>query len=131
MATFGLEENKRVAYYEYDFAKEGGAIGTVILRGPTLPQNAHVHNGLIMTSTAVTSGGAATIALGLETTTDIKAATAITNFTANSIQATVPVGTAASTVRVSSASGKCLTATIGTAALTAGKFTVALEYVLR
>lgn len=129
MGTQGLENNKRVAYFEYDYDKEGGAVGDITLdRGDKLPEGAIVTSGVVHSQTAVTSGGSATIALKLNSSGDVLAATAISNFTANALLDVVPDGTASNMVRISSA--KYLTMTIATAALTAGKFVVALEYVM-
>jgi hypothetical protein len=123
----GLEPTKRVAYFEYDFAKDGGAVGDIALRGDGIPIDAIITDGKIHTKTALTSGGSATVALTLLSAGDIKAATAISSFTLNSIQDVVPVRTAASSIR-NTTQGQKLTATVAVAALTAGKFIVALEY---
>ena len=74
--------------------------------------------------TAPTSGGSATIALGANSTTDLLGATAYGSVTDR--VAGVPVGTAATCVKVTSETA--LKVTIGTAALTAGKFNVFVQW---
>lgn len=127
MKRRGLEPVKRVAYFEYDFARDGGAVGDINLRGDAIPDDAIVVNGKVHVNTAVTSGGSATVALKMLTAADIMGATAVASLSANAILDVVPVGTAATAIRNTTA-GVQLKATVAVAALTAGKFTVALEY---
>ncbi len=127
MKRLGLCPEKRVAYFEYDFAVDGGAIGTIALRGDKLPNDAVITSGMIQSNTALTSGGAATVTMGVETAVDVLASTAYTAFTANALKDTVPVGTAATSIRTTTG-GKGVNMAIGAAALTGGKITVALEY---
>jgi len=127
MKRQGLEPSKRVAYFEYDFALDGGAIGTVALRGDRLPIDAVVTSGMVHANAAFTSTGAPTVTLGVETAVDVLASTLKGALTLNALLDTVPVGTAATSIRTT-AVGKGVTMTIGVAAITAGKLTVALEY---
>lgn len=127
MKRQGLDPSKKVAYFEYDFALDGGAVGTIALRGDRLPNDAVVTSGMIHVNTAVTSGGAPTTTLGVETAVDVLASTLKAALALNALLDTVPAGTAATAIRTTTA-GKGITMTIGVAALTAGKFTVALEY---
>ena len=127
MKRLGLNPEKRVAYLEYDFAVDGGAIGTIAMRGDKLPNDAVINIGMIQVNTACTSGGLATITMGVETAVDVLASTAVAALTQNALLATVPDGTAAKAIRTTAA-GKGINLTIGTAALTAGKITVAVEY---
>ena len=127
MGTQGLENAKKVAYFEYDFSKDGGAVGDITLRGSALPIGAIVNMGLIHVQTAVTSGGSATLALKLINAEDVVAATAKASLTLNALLDTVPDGTAATSVRIVTAGTK-LVATVAVAALTAGKLIVPLEY---
>lgn len=117
----------------YDFAVLGGAVGAVTLRdavtggSAVLPKGALVRDCVIDVVTAPTSGGSATIALGTgQATTDLKAATAIATYTA--LLACVPVGTAATAIKLTA--DRTMSATIATAALTAGKFYVVVHYEL-
>lgn len=107
----------------YDFAVDGGAVGTLELPFK-LPLGAIVYGGLVDVDTAPTSGGSATIALGLNTNTDLLAATAIASVTGR--VATVPVWTAASAVKLTAE--RKLKITIAVAALTAGKMDIYLNY---
>lgn len=110
----------------YDFAVLGGAIATINLQNASVPNKAVVIGGFVDTITVPTSGGAATISLGLNTTTDLKAATAFGSYTG--IVALTPVFTAATAVKATAQ--RTVTATIAAATLTAGKFHVALFYVV-
>jgi len=127
MKRQGLDPTKKVAYFEYDFAKDGGAIGAIALRGDRLPNDAVITSGMIHVNAAVTSGGAVTVTLGVETAVDVLASTLKAALTLNALLDTVPAGTAATAVRTTAA-GRGLTMTIGVATITAGKITVALEY---
>ena len=127
MERRGLEPVKRVAYFEYDFARDGGAVGDITLRGDALPNNAIVTEGMVYVVTAVTSGQAATVALKLVNAADVLAATGKATLAINALVDVVPVGTAATAIRTTSAGLKPV-ATVAVGALTAGKFIVALEY---
>lgn len=123
----GLAPYKRVAEFRYDFAKHGGAVGDIVL-DELLPKGAIVTDGMIHVTTAVLSGGSATVALKLLGTEDILAATAKATLALNAKIDAVPDGTSANMIRCTAATG--LTVTIATAALTAGAFTCWLEYYL-
>lgn len=114
----------------YDFAVDGGAVSTITpSNSPTLPANAIILGGTIDITTQLTSGGAATIALGLGSGAQVaalKGATAVAGWTVGQL-AMVPVFTAATYVKVAAATA--LTMTIAAAALTAGKFDVNVVYV--
>lgn len=125
-----LENFKQVGMWEYDFAKDGGAVGDITLRGPKLPVGAIIYGpGKIKVYTAVTSDGSATVALKITTAEDVLAATAKATLSANALLDAVTDGTAANAVTVATAA-KGVTATVAEAALTAGKFVVALEYIV-
>lgn len=114
----------------YDFSVLGGAVGSVNLKDANgmdakLPENAIILDSLIDVITAPTSGGSATIAFTAQSAGDLKAATAIASYTG--LVAGVPVGTAATSIKMTA--DRTLTATIATAALTAGKINVYVEYV--
>lgn len=126
-----LEGQKGCLRCTYDFAVQGGAVGTVDLVDPdgndaTLPDNAIITRVFIDEVTNVTSGGAATIAIGANTTTDLLGATAIASFTG--IIAGVPDDAVGNMVKLTA--DRTLTATIATAAVTAGKLEIFVEYVL-
>lgn len=111
----------------YDFAVDGGAVGDITLRGDTIPSGAIITDVLINVDTALTSGGAATVALKAEGAADLNAADAISG---------APWSTTgaergdldADTAPVKTTAARSIVATVGTAALTAGKFSVYVEY---
>lgn len=124
----------RVAHGRYSFAKDGGAISTISLFDGngrnSLPAGAIILGGTIDVITTLTSGGSATISLGTSagsSATALVGATAVASWTAGQLALT-PVFTAATYVKLT-ATGS-LTATIATAALTAGVFEVHLEYIV-
>jgi len=122
----GLETRKYVMQCDYDFATDGGAVGTVTLRGDRLPSGAVVNVSAIQIKTQFTSDGSATLALELVGTADVLAATAVASLTAGNMVGK-PVPQTASTWITTTAATQ-LVATIATAAMTAGKMTVMLEY---
>lgn len=115
----------------YDFAVDGGAVGVITpSQGLTLPNKAIIIGGLLDIVTTLTSGGAATIAIGTSagsSATSLKAATAVATYAAG-LLAIVPVYTAASAVKMTAAGNVILT--VATAALTAGKMGLQLTYVI-
>lgn len=120
---------KRVAKGVYDFSVSGGAVGTFNLLPETdlIPANAIVTRALIDVVTAPTSGGSATVAVKVKNANDIKTATAIASYTVGLMDG-VPVDTAATSIKLTAASN--IVMTVATAALTAGKIVVFLEYVI-
>lgn len=114
----------------YDFSVDGGAIATITPgNSPTLPLGAIILGGTIDITTQLTSGGAATIALGTSagsSSSSLKGATAVASWTVGQL-ALVPVFTAATYVKLT-ADGR-LTLTVAAAALTAGRFDVNLLWI--
>lgn len=108
----------------YDFAVDGGAVGTIALRGDKVPAIAYILGYKIVVDTAVTSGGAATAALGATANGDLVAATVVSG---------APWSTTGpkAEVRGQTAVGDdtALQLTVAVAALTAGKFRVIVEWV--
>lgn len=127
MERRGLEPAKRVAYFEYDFAVDGGTIGDIPLRGDSLSEGAVITGGMVHVKTTCTGGASATVSLKVESAADVMAATAMAGMVTNALLDVEPDGTAAHAVRTTE-NGRQVVATIATAALTAGKFVVALEY---
>jgi hypothetical protein len=114
----------------YDFATDAGAVGALNLRGDKIPSGARVLSAHIDVATIVTSGGAATVSIGVESATDIRAAATLG--TAPSLAAVAcPVSAAVNrgTAAVKTTAERHIVATIATAALTAGRFSVLVEYV--
>lgn len=125
----GLENNKRVSYFEYDFAKHGGVVGDIVVNGNGIPKGALILDGIVDVKDAVLSGGAAELAITAESAGDILAATGKATLATDALLDTVPNGTAANAVRVSSALNS-LTFSPSVADLTAGRVVVALDWVL-
>jgi hypothetical protein len=100
--------------------------------GVTIPDNAIIIDGRIDVLTTFTSAtDAGTIAIHVQSANDIRTATAIstgTSWDAPTIQATVPVGTVATAIKLTAA--REITATVAVEALTAGKCKIYLDYVL-
>jgi hypothetical protein len=113
----------------YDFSVDGGAVATIQLaNSPTIPAGAIVLGGIIEPITTVTSGGAATIAVGVGSgaqTAAIKAATGFASF--NALLSVLPIWT--SGFFEVTADGK-ISITIAAATVTAGKFSVQIVYLL-
>ncbi len=125
-----LHQTKNCVKAVWDFAVQGGAVGTLNLKDDqgdeiVLPAGAIITGGMIDVLTAMDSaGGTGTIALGANTGVDLLAA--VDADTLSDLVAIVPVGTAATAVKLTAASNVKLD--IGTEALTAGKIAVYLEY---
>lgn len=113
----------------YDFSQDGGAVGAINLRGDKLPSGAVVIDSYISVVTPVTSGGAATVSLGVESATDIRAAATLATAPALGTAAVPKGAVTRATSAVQLTADRHVVATIATAALTAGKFSVIIEYV--
>lgn len=127
-----LANKKHVLKCTYDFAVLAGAQGALNL-SDQYGNIAKVPSGAIITDvwayvvTAPLSLGSATIALGLNTTTDCIGATGKATFSLAAIVAGTPTGSLASAFVVLTAERKVVM-TIGTADLTAGKVDFYLEF---
>jgi hypothetical protein len=113
----------------YDFATDGGAVGAINLRGDQIPSGAVVLDTIIDVKTVVTSGGAATVSLGLNTATDVRAAATLSTAPALNAAASPHGAVTRATAALSATANRHVVATIATAALTAGRFSVLVEYV--
>ena len=113
----------------YDFATDGGAVGAINLRGDKLPSGARIISSYIDVTTQVTSGGAATVSLGTEAATDIRAAATLSTAPKLDTVATPLGAVTRATAAVKLTADRHIVATIATAALTAGAFSVLVEYV--
>jgi len=114
-----------IAKIVYDFAQYGGAIGNRRIE-LELPSGVIIHNGFVDVLTTVTSGGSPTIALNFigSATQAILAPTAIA-----SVTGVLPLAARTTPVKIISTTGLALLhVTIATAALTAGRFNIYLEY---
>lgn len=125
----GLVGNAKMTF---DFSVDGGAIGTITpVNSPQLPAGAIILGGVIDITTALLSGGAATIALGLGSgaqVASLKAATAVATYALGMAVPVVPLFTAATYVKV--AAETQMTLTVAAFALTAGKMDVNIVYVV-
>lgn len=122
-----IEDSARWARAYYDFAVDGGAQGTITLRGDKIPQGAIITEALLHVDTVPTSGGAATIGLGSEGATDLQSAAAISGAPWSSAGAKRVTLTATSTP-IKTTAERSISAVIGSADLTAGKFSVLVRY---
>lgn len=125
--------NKVSRRFRYSFGDEGGEVGTVTLDGAdgkaeNLPSGAIVTAVYREVRVAATSGGAATVAVG--TSVSGAAFDAASPISDNDLDT---VGTVASLTAVLphkvGAANENVTATIATAALTAGEFDIIVEYI--
>ena len=129
MRTSGLENNLRTSYFQYDFARHGGVVGAITVTGDGIPSGAIICNGLVHVNTAVV-GTTSTVAIMAVNAADVLAATAEASLTINALIVTVPdFATAAHYIRLTAAINS-LTFTVATGALTAGKITVGLNWML-
>ena len=120
----------KVARGTYDFAADGGAVGTIPLMGAIdVPAGATILGGWLEVVTPPASGGAATVAVQVNAANDIVADTAITlaPWSTAGSKSVVPVFTGETVVRTTAA--RDISAVIATAALTAGKFDIVLVYI--
>ena len=104
----------------YDFAVNGGAISTILL-GPVLPINTVVYGAVFHVITTFT-GASGTLALGLNTTTDLQTATAIATYGTIGVHALIPVWSAATAIVLTAA--RQLQFTIATTPISAGKMVI-------
>lgn len=119
-----------VAHAIYSFAVDGGAVGAITPASTAvIPANAIIVGATINSPTAVTSGGAATVAVGTtagSSATSILGATAKTSFSTNALLNGVPVfGTPVKMTAQGS-----INITVATAALTAGVIEIFVYYVV-
>lgn len=111
----------------YDFAVDGGAVSTIVLRSPDgpLPNASVITDGFVdVTSSVLSATG--TIALNSEGAGDLVAAVGQASWTAGR-KSIVPAGTGVTAIKLTAARSPALT--IATAVFTAGAFTLVLKYV--
>jgi hypothetical protein len=114
---------------DYDFAVDGGAVGTITLRGDnTIPSGSYILGGLVDVTTAVTSGGAGTVGVNSNAAGDIVAPAAVSGapWSTTGLKSVIPAFTGATAIKTTAQ--RSLAITIGTAALTAGRFRVTVYY---
>lgn len=121
-------QNVKMQRATYNFARDGGAVSTINLTLPySIPTGSTITRVFTDVQTAVTSGGAATAALGIVAAGDLEAATVVTGapWTAGSHLGTLTGG---AVLVVTTAATSTILFTVATAALTAGDVTVLVEY---
>lgn len=118
----------RQAQFFYDFAVDGGAVSAITLRGDQVPNGARVIDVIGNVETVPTSGGAATVALHINAGTDINAAAAISGAPWSTAGAKRYGAFTATTAPLTLTANRSVVATVATAALTAGKFSVVVFY---
>jgi hypothetical protein len=123
-----IEGTKRLKTWqgEYDFAVDGGGVGTIVLRsndGP-IPNGAIITGGYVDVQTACLSA-TGTIAAQSEAAADILAATAQAGLTVGR-KDVIPDASGSTAVKLTAARQPAIV--IATAAFTAGKFSLVLFY---
>ncbi len=120
---YGEKAKVKVAEFAYDFAVDGGALGTVILGPDSIPVGWYVTRITALVEASLTSGGSATVALGAVANGDLVSAAAFGGYLINTAVtadvATSPKKTAAGGLRM----------TIAGATITAGKIKYIAEMV--
>ena len=125
-----VHKTKNVLKAVWDFAVQGGAVGSLLLlddRGnpAKLPSGSIITGGLIEVITALTStGGTGTVALTANAAADLLAA--VDADTLSALHALIPVGTAATAIKLTAE--RQITLTIATNALLTGKIAVYIDY---
>jgi hypothetical protein len=110
---------------DYDFATDGGAVGTITLRGDNvIPAGSVITGGFIDVSVACASGSG-TISMGSEAAGDLVAAAGQASWTTGR-KSIIPAGTGATSVKTTVA--RSLSIAIATAVFTAGTFKVTVFY---
>lgn len=124
--TKGIKEHRS----EYDFAVDGGGVGTITLRSndSSIPNGSVILGGYVTVETALDSGGSATAALQSNAANDIINAAAFGGapWSTTGQKSVIPVHTGATSIVLTAARDPKLV--IGTAALTAGKFKLVLFF---
>jgi hypothetical protein len=65
--------NDKFAVSEYDFAVDGGAVGSITMRGDALPQNAIITQGIIQVDTILGGGtGTDNLSITIESVNDLQ-----------------------------------------------------------
>lgn len=114
---------------EYDFAVDGGAIGSITLRGDNvIPAGSVVWSGYMEVDTLFTTGTSATMAINVESAGDVIAATVVSGapYSTTGRKSLIPAGTGATSLKTTV--NRSIVATIATGTVTAGKMRVVLFF---
>jgi hypothetical protein len=123
-------EREGVARARYDFARQGGAVGDIVLSGDSIPKGAVILDSLIKVETAPDSAAhTATIALKSEGAGDLQAAKKVEEAPWSTATAKRGAVTAA-TAPVTTTARRGIVATVATQVVTKGKFSVYVRYLL-
>lgn len=121
----------QIARVTYDFATDGGVVGTINLRpsgASQIPSNSVIMGGWLRVTSILTSGGGATAAIQVNAANDIINAAAIAGapWSTTGFKSVIPVFTGA-TMFITTAA-RSVSLVIGAANLTGGVFDVFLLY---
>jgi hypothetical protein len=123
----------RCAVFAYDFTVDGGAVGTITLRGEAVPADAIVLYGLFVPGRVnlVTTNNDGTISLGVEALADLMATSAAINANLDETITLIPIfGAAATTVAWPVTTvARSVRMVVATDAITAGDFKVYLVFI--
>jgi hypothetical protein len=115
---------------DYSFAVDGGAISTIALSGSTgIPSGAIVLAAYIEVVTPPTSGGAATIAVQVESAADIQAAAAVSGAPWSTAGVKLSSARTFATAPIKTTADRDISIVVAAATLTAGAFRVYVVYV--
>jgi hypothetical protein len=121
-------EREGVARARYNFTRDGGAIGDIVLTGDVLPAGAIVLDTIIRVETPPdTSEHSGTIALKIQGAADLQAAKKVEEAPWSTAGAKRG-GLSATSAPILLTARRKITATVATKALTVGKFTVYVRY---
>lgn len=123
-------EREGTARARFSFARDGGAVGDIVLKGDAIPKGAVILDSLVKVEAAPDSAGhTATIALRAEGAADLQAAKKVEEAPWSTAGAKRGAVTAAS-APVTTTARRSIVATVATEALTKGKFSVYVRYLL-
>ncbi|MGW6790052.1 hypothetical protein [Streptomyces chartreusis] len=121
----------KYARADYDFAVDGGAIGTITMRGDTIPNGAILLDSFVSVTTGFTPTTTTTVALTVQSAGDLRAA-ALTNASPAVISTTGAkrlLVDQADADLVQLTADRAISLVIAAGAVTAGKCSVVVAYV--
>lgn len=124
MPAFALEQKVNKYTLEWDYARDGGAVGDIAFRGPQIPSGFRVTSAFVECLTSLTCGDDGTVSIKMNAGEDLLADSAYSGYTADTCTAGVPVMTAASSVKATA--DRTVYLTVAGHALTAGKIRLVL-----
>lgn len=120
----------KYARAHYDFAVDAGAIGTITLRGDTIPSGAVLLDAFVDVTTAFTPTTTTTVALTVQSAGDLRAA-ALTNASPSVISTTGAkrlLVDASDADLIKATAARSISLVIAAGAVTAGKCSVVVSY---